>query len=982
MSERNRSPIARTHYFSGESLLTADFVCEQQYNMDMLALNNSSLRTWGIANGLAVSWQAGRPSTQVTVSAGMAIDRLGRQIVLTHAQVLKLDGVPAGATVYLTIRYNEVYADYSVESGVPGYKRIVQQPLLEYQRSLQEPGIDILLAVVNMSSQAGIDRITYGLGAYERRYVGSRLGLLELVTQGSGIHPATGVAMDDPSGVAWPGILLKAMKESDGPADYLEVQAHRSQFSGMLTTRDNLGVGVDEPTANLQVERITAKGIGTLTTRGSLLKLQCAIYPPLQPGDLVIPELPVGAAPLKPRQAVIQSISDSYTYNLAQAFQEDLLLPCRYSYVRMTLVRFAAGELGELLRIDGDGTVGVGVQSAVHSGQAGPAALKITADRRVGIAFDTDTAPSATLDVNGNMMCRGVVTAQSFEGNGAKLQNLPILSYWTKQNVSSAYSSIYYNDGNVGVRMTDPAASLSVGTGPGFIGVGSVTADAKDADNATLLGNQTVFKSQLRLGDSIVLGRLMPQWRQIKTIKSKSELELAEQFPTILQQSAFEYASSDSQVVPGTAQLVTTSKKEPNAAADSAPATQPGAGLLSSNGTSIKGDDKADFTQQLKEGDWIVIAAFEPDTTQGNQNQWLVQKVISDTQVQVMNREKTPIPANISAYMVVPSLIGAFQCNLDSGIAPMPPPAMLMINNGIGKLPPKSNTIAINLPLDQIDHTCALQVNGDVSFSGSSSFTDLVTDTLTVRKWASIVSDGKSETVLTAGLKDATPVLSVTPSQVVLGQGSGSSLLEIGGNAHASGNLLADGQLSGQSLSMGPSGNPYVSIYPNGAVSLFGGGVLIKSGQFQTGQIVPQSPPVTWLNTSATALTDGYLVASFGPLFPSNDTPYFAGWMTCNTPSGMYWATGGVFTFNYNNATWSNAILGSLCAPVLKGQPWQLQIQLGASINCVLYANIYWVPLGVNSPAQMAESLQDLSVQLTERALAYTGSASPSIRQG
>lgn len=981
MSERNRPAVARTHYFSGESLLTADFVCEQHYNMEMLALNNSSLRTWGIANGLEVSWQAGGASSQVTVSAGMAIDRLGRQIVLPNSEVLKLDGAPAGAAVYLTIRYNEVYADYSVESGVAGYKRIVQQPLLEYQRALQEPGINILLAVVNMSSQAGIDRITYGLGAYERRYVGSRLGLLELVTQGSGIQPETGAAMDDPARIAWPGILLKAMKESDGLADYMEVQAHRSQFSGMLTTRDNLGVGVDQPQANLQVERITTKGTGTLTTRGPLLKLQYAIDPPLQPGDRVIPELPVGAAPLKPRYAVIQSVSDPRTYNLAEAFQEDLLLPCRYSYVRMTLVQFTAGDLGELFRIDGDGTVGLGVQSAVQSGQAGPAALKITPDRRVGIALDTDTAPSATLDINGNMMCRGVVTAQSFEGNGSKLQNLPILSYWTKQNVSSPYSSIYYNDGNVGVRMTDPAASLSVGTGPGFIGMGSVTADAADTDNTTLTGNQTVFKSQLRLGDSIVLGRLMPQWRQVKTIKGKHELELAEQFPTILQQSAFQYASSDSQAVPGAAQLTTPPKTGSNAATDAAPATQPGTGLLSSNGTAIKGDDKTDFTQQLKEGDWIVIAAFEPDTTPGNQNQWLVQKVISDTQVQVMNPEKTPIPANISAYMVVPSLIGAFQCNADSGISPMPPPAMLMVNNGIGKPAPKSNTIAINLPLDQVDHTYALQVNGDVNFSGSSSFTDLVTDTLTVRKWASIASDGKSDTVLTAGLKDQPPVLSVTPSQVVLGQGSGSSLLEIGGNAHATGNVLADGQLSGQSLSMGPSGNPYVMIYPNGAVSLFGASVLIKSGQFQTGQIAPQNP-FTWLDTGAKALTDGYLVASFGPLFPSNDTPYFSGWLICNTPSGTYWSTGGVFSFNYNNGTWSNAILGSLCVPVQKGQAWQLQIQLGASINCVLYANIYWVPLGVNSPAQTAGSLQDLSVRLTENALPYSGSASPSIRPG
>lgn len=973
MFERNRPPIARTHYFSGESLLTADFVCEQHYNMQMLALLNGSLHTWGIASGLEVSWQAGEAPAQVTVSAGMAIDRLGRQIVLVDAQVLRLDGVPAGSTLYLTIRYEEVYADYSVESGVPGYKRIVQQPVLEYLRTLQEPGINILLAVITLSSEGGIDAVDNGLGSDERRYVGSRLGVLELVTQGSGIHPAA--AQGDTTGKLAPGILFKALKESGAQADYLEVQAHRSQFSGMLTTRGSLGVGVDQPQANLQVERITTPGIGALTTRGTLLTLQFAIYPPLQCGDVITPELPVGAAPLQPRQAVIQSATtDPRSYRLMQPFQEDVLLPCRYNYTRMTLARFAAGDVGELLRIGGDGSVGLGVQAAVQSGNPGPAALTITADRRVGIALDTPMADKAALDVNGNVTCRGVVTAQSFEGNGSKLQNLPILSYWTKQDVASAHSSIYYNNGNVGVQMTNPAASLSVGTGRSFIGAGVLSADATDPDNATLVGNQTAFKTQLGLGTSIVLGRLMQQWRQIRSIPDDHHLELTEQFPSIIQQSAFQYAASGSQGIPGSAQLVRGNA----ASAGDTPPTRPGTGLVSSNGVLISGDNNTQFSKELKPGDWLVIAQFEPHTTEGNRQQWMVEEVIDDATVKVVNRSKQPIPANVSAFMVTPALIGVFQCNVDTAddVTLPPPPAMLVISNGLDNPPPQSNTVAINLGIDEVDRSYALQVNGDVDFSGGSHFNHLVTQTLEVQQWATIAGAGDGNgTVLAAGPSGKSPLLSVTQSSVLVGQSSGSSLLEIGGDAHATGNARVDGQLSGQALSIGPPSTPYAVIAANGAVSMLGQGAVILQGLYDIGTI-PSQKPITWRSFSGTANTDGYIVASFGPLFPNSDTPYFAGWMTCSTPSGTYYATGGTFTFS----NWTNSILSSLCAPVQQGQSWSLQIQIGTSINSMLYVNIYWVPLGTNAAGLDGAGLH-ASADAAAMPSVYQGHASLSVER-
>ncbi|WP_266168314.1 hypothetical protein [Dyella subtropica] len=933
----NRPPIARTHYFSGESLLTADFQCEQQYNMEMLALLNSSLCTWGIASGLEVTWQPG--SNQVGVSAGMAIDQLGRQIVLTTSQVLKFEGVPANSKIYLTIRYHEVFADYSVESGVAGYKRIVQQPVLEYALSLQDPGINILLAVVDYSSQSSIDALTYRSGQYERRYVGSRLGVVELVTE-HGIH--TQPSADGQADAPWTGVQLKALKESSGQGDYLEVLATRSHFGGMLTTRGNAGVGVDQPQANLQVERIINKGTGTLVTRGRLLRFQPAIYPPLQSGDIVVPELPVGAAPLLPRQAVIDIATGIGEYQMKQAFQQDLLLPSRYNYVRSTLVRFSAGTpVGDLLSIEVDGTVGLGKQSAVQSGVPGPAALSITADRRVGIALNSPATSQAALQVNGDVLASGKVTAQSFEGNGSGLSDLPILSYWTKQDVASTYSSIYYNSGNVGVQVSDPRASLCVGTGPGFIGSGSVTAD-KD-EKTQLNGNQTAFKAQVSPGDSIVLGSLQQQAQQIKTITSDTQLELQKQFAVILQLSAYK-SSSDA----------------------AGAGAKSGTGTVSSSGTTITGVGTK-FTQDLKQGDWLLIEAFKPTTPLGYQSQWLVTEVKDDHTLIVTNSASDkPIPANGSAYMVSRTLMGMFQANADTSAmnsattgappATPPPPAMLLISNGpYAKTNGfADNTVGINYELGKLDPRYALQVNGDVNFNGSSTFDKLAANQLTVKQWASITGPGNEGTVLAAGPNAATPLLSVTQNNVVVGTGTGGkSSLEVSGDVKATGNLIAGAQLQGASANV------------TGSLT---GGALFASSMLVTGVGVDKNGNVTLFgnrapipistsnnNPSGQAVTDGYIVASIGTVDP-NFKSDFAGMLTCQTRSST-----GVTSTNYASAstmpvavkdgkkgsqTFFLPIFGTLCVPVRKGELWSLLFAVETQWKPAPNVSAYWVPLG------------------------------------
>jgi hypothetical protein len=400
MSDISRPPIKRVNYFAGETLQTDDFICEQQYHMELRTLLNSSLHTWGIANGLTVRLEGGSQSNQLKVDPGMAIDQLGRQIVLTASQIVQFHGVKGGQTVYLTIRYQEVYADYTEESGVSGYKRIVQQPKLEYLPTLEEPGIHILLAVVCFSAEGSIDDLTFKRGKFERRHVGSRIGRIQLVTE---------AAENESTG----GVLLQALRGPNDAGDYMDVQASRSQFSGMLATRGNLGVGVEYPQANLELTSILSHGPGTFKTQGATMTLTPGIYPPLQPGDAVIPEQLHGTATSSPSRAVIAGMTTpapegAQTYTIKRAFDDDVVRPASYSYIRKHLVRFSAGadpeKPEEVLLIDNEGNVGLGRRAAVNSGSAGPAALRITAARKVAIFFDNPAVdPQEALEVNGTV---------------------------------------------------------------------------------------------------------------------------------------------------------------------------------------------------------------------------------------------------------------------------------------------------------------------------------------------------------------------------------------------------------------------------------------------------------------------------------------------------------------------------------------------------------------------------------------------------
>ncbi len=118
----------RLNYYTGQLLNADDFKNEQLYHIDALRSHNRNLHTWGIARGLNVE-KIG--TKNVTISLGMAIDGLGRQIVLDELREIDLSQSTA-SSLYLTISYKEEQTDFREGEGDKSYTRIGEECVIEY----------------------------------------------------------------------------------------------------------------------------------------------------------------------------------------------------------------------------------------------------------------------------------------------------------------------------------------------------------------------------------------------------------------------------------------------------------------------------------------------------------------------------------------------------------------------------------------------------------------------------------------------------------------------------------------------------------------------------------------------------------------------------------------------------------------------------------------------------------------------------------
>jgi len=172
-------PVKRLHYYDQQFLVETDFTDEQKYHVDMRRRHSALLHTFGIAQGLDVIRSGTR---QVTVKAGAAIDRTGRELVLDSDTVVDLSNLttfPGGQPVFIAIAYQETQTDPSTATGAPGNTRVTEAPAV--QASTSAPPTDgSVVRLARFDKTAGGDvpgNLNDALDGGVRQFAGAKLGV-------------------------------------------------------------------------------------------------------------------------------------------------------------------------------------------------------------------------------------------------------------------------------------------------------------------------------------------------------------------------------------------------------------------------------------------------------------------------------------------------------------------------------------------------------------------------------------------------------------------------------------------------------------------------------------------------------------------------------------------------------------------------------------------------------------------------------------
>ena len=251
----NAQPFERVNYFAGEYLTKDDFVTEQNYYINKSRTHNRYLHSWGIVQGLEVEKET---SGSITVSPGMAIDGLGREIVLYEQKILQVAGGDADANdaghapKYVTISYNEERAEYTSQQNGKGFKRVVENPRIAVISPLSSnPSFDIYLATITIDQGLITDCSTE-----HRRSAGSKMP--EIIFESPGSTDQDAFTPNEEGSE----LSIKRVKpEGDEGQDYLEVQSPNTVFSGDLALpQGKLGIGAQPRDARLLINQRDTDG--------------------------------------------------------------------------------------------------------------------------------------------------------------------------------------------------------------------------------------------------------------------------------------------------------------------------------------------------------------------------------------------------------------------------------------------------------------------------------------------------------------------------------------------------------------------------------------------------------------------------------------------------------------------------------------------------------------------------------------------------
>jgi hypothetical protein len=225
--------LERPAFFDGQRLTADDLADAQAYERELRRLHSRALHGWGIGLGLVVA--GARRDRELRVSAGYALDSLGRELVLDRARTVAVPPVAAG-TFALAISYADDDAlDAEERAGVcgaAGAVRLVEAPLLRWLSPTAagddrlRPGLDLVLAVVTVADCA-VDTVSTSA----RQLLASRLPYVA-----AGQSPATGTTWR-----AWPNTgkpIGVATTVSTAEAGFATTPSYQARLAGTRVFRN------------------------------------------------------------------------------------------------------------------------------------------------------------------------------------------------------------------------------------------------------------------------------------------------------------------------------------------------------------------------------------------------------------------------------------------------------------------------------------------------------------------------------------------------------------------------------------------------------------------------------------------------------------------------------------------------------------------------------------------------------------------------
>lgn len=111
--------LVRLHYFSGRFLTADDLSLEQDYAIRKRSIHDQALHGWGVVCGLEVN---ASDNGAVIVSAGIAIDPQGREIVVPDVVSLQIDPASTEESPHeldVLLRYAERPTQSEMPEGQP-----------------------------------------------------------------------------------------------------------------------------------------------------------------------------------------------------------------------------------------------------------------------------------------------------------------------------------------------------------------------------------------------------------------------------------------------------------------------------------------------------------------------------------------------------------------------------------------------------------------------------------------------------------------------------------------------------------------------------------------------------------------------------------------------------------------------------------------------------------------------------------------------